>query len=123
MFDGVFNRFVQQCSLAVMARTTMQHTFDPAWIDALFEEHRTFQYRREQRFSTVVELMTLVALGLRPSLHATAQRADNLPVSITALYDKVNHAEPPLLRGLVRGSAERIVPILAGMNLARTPTL
>jgi IS4 transposase len=118
MFDEVFERFVQHCPLAVMARTTMQHTLAPAWIDALFEEYRTFQYRRELLFSTVVELMTLVALGLRPSLHAAAQRATDLSVSITALYDKVNHTEPALLRALVRGSAARLDPVLAAIEPA-----
>jgi IS4 transposase len=123
MFDEVFDRFVQQCPLAVMARVTMQQVLSPAWVDALFEEHRTLQYRRELLFSTVVELMTLVALGLRPSLHAAAQRMTDLPVSLAALYDKVNHTEPALLRALVRGSAEQLVPILAAIGPARPPTL
>jgi IS4 transposase len=123
MFDEIFERFVQQCPLAVMARAAMQHALAPAWVDALFEEHRTFQYRRELLFSTVVELMALVALGLRPSLHAAAQRATDLPVSITALYDKVNHTEPALLRALVRGCAARLAPVLAALGPARAPTL
>ena len=58
------------------------------------------QYVRELLFSTVVELMTLVVLGLRPSLHAAARRSD-LPVSLTALHDKINHTEPEVLRALV----------------------
>lgn len=123
MFDEVFERFVQHCPLAVMARATMQHVLAPAWVDALFEEHRTFQYRRELLFSTVVELMTLVALGLRPSLHAAAQRATDLSVSITALYDKVNHTEPALLRALVCGSASRLDPVLAAIEPAPAPTM
>jgi hypothetical protein len=41
-------------------------------VDEVFEEHRGRQYTRELLFSTVVDLMGLVALGMRPSLHAAA---------------------------------------------------
>jgi len=47
-----------------------------------------------------VELMTLVSLGLRPSLHAAARTMETLPVSLAALYDKVNRTEPAILRAL-----------------------
>ena len=83
-----------------MARTVLEQAFSPDWIDDVFETHRRCQYVRELLFSTVVELMTLVVLGLRPSLHAAARRSD-LPVSLTALYDKINHTEPEVLRALV----------------------
>jgi len=49
----------------------------------------------------VVELMLLVTLGLRPSLHAAARKmAGRLPVSLAALYAKVQRA--PSLRCCVR---------------------
>jgi len=64
----------------------------------------------------VVELMTLVSLGLRPSLHAAARRLDTLPVSLTALYDKVNRTERAILRALVRGSAKRRPPVAAAVD-------
>ncbi|SEJ61967.1 hypothetical protein SAMN04244572_04677, partial [Azotobacter beijerinckii] len=68
-----------------------------AWVDEVFETNRQRQYPRELLFSTVVELMSLVSLGLRPSLHAAARQMDNLPVSLAALYDKVSRTEPALL--------------------------
>ena len=48
----------------------------------------------------------------------------NLPVSLASLYDKVNHTDPGVLRALVRGSAERLLPVLAavgGGNAASLP--
>ena len=87
-----------------MARTALEHALSPDWIDAVFEAERQRQYSRELMFSTVVELMTLVSLGLRPSLHAAARQMDNLPVSLASLYDKVNHTEPGILQALVPGS-------------------
>ena len=99
-----------------MARTVLEQAFPPNWIDDVFEAHRRCQYARELLFSTVVELMTLVVLGLRPSLHAAARRSENLPVSLTALYDKVNRTEPEVLRALVRASAARLAPAMAGLG-------
>jgi IS4 transposase len=110
MFAVVLDRFVQQCPLAVMARMTLQRALRPEWVDALFESNREWQYTRELTFSTVVEITSLVALGMSPSLHAAARRDGTLTVSMAALYAKVNHTEPALLRALVRGSAEQLLP-------------
>jgi IS4 transposase len=64
----------------------------------------------------VIELVTRVSLGLRPSLHAAARTMGTLPVSLAALYDKVNRTEPGILRALVRGSAERLAPVAAAVD-------
>jgi len=61
-----------------MARTALEHALPAGWIDAVFDEHRQRQYSRELLFSTVVELVTLVSLGLRYGIHTfdwTADRA------------------------------------------------
>ncbi|GAB3393883.1 hypothetical protein GCM10027514_39210 [Azotobacter armeniacus] len=68
-----------------MARLTLERAMPAAWVDDVFEANRQRQCPRELLFSTVVELMSLVSLGLRPSLHATARPMDNLPVSLAAL--------------------------------------
>ncbi len=59
--------------------------------------------------------MTLVSLGLSPSLHAAATQTKPLPVSLAALYEKVNRTEPAILRALVQGSAQRLEPVLAAL--------
>ena len=63
-----------------MARTALEHALPAGWIDEVFDEHRERQYPRELLFSAVVELVTLVSLGMRPSLHAAARRMEALPV-------------------------------------------
>ncbi len=104
----------------MMARTALEHALPARWIDEVFDEHRQRQYSRELLFSTVVELMTLVSLGLRPSLHAAARQMRTLPVTLAALYDKVNRTEPAVLRALVRGSAERLAPVAAAVGSGTT---
>jgi hypothetical protein len=152
IWTSVIERFEQRAPASVMARTALEHALPAEWpdarassgIDAVFDAHRERQYSRELLFSTVVELVTLVSLGLRPSLHAAARRMETLPVTLAALYDKVNRTEPailralacapwparpglralacapwparPGLRALVRGSAERLAPVAAAVD-------
>src|ERR1700710_479083 len=116
VWPAVLARFEQHAPASVMARTALEHAFSPDWVDAVFEAERERQYARELLFSTVVELMTLVTLGLRPSLHAAARQRSDLPVSLASLYDKVNHTEPGILRALVQGSAQRLTPMMAHLG-------
>ncbi len=124
IWTSVIERFEQHAPASVMARTALEHALPAGWpdarasseIDEVFDEHRERQYSRELLFSTVVELVTLVSLGLRPSLHAAAWTMDTRPVTLAALYDKVNRTEPAILRALVRGSAERLAPVAAAVD-------
>ena len=119
--QAVFERFTKMSPLTVMARLVMQQALSREWLEEVFEQHRDKQYTRELLFSSVVDLMALVALGLQPSLHAAAQASPELKVSLTALYDKVNHTEPEVVRALVRGCGERLVPVVAPMKQKQMP--
>ena len=74
MFEAIVERFLAQSPLTVMARVVLERACDAAWVDAVFHEHRSRQYERELLFSDIVDRMSLVVLGLRPSLYAAAQR-------------------------------------------------
>jgi IS4 transposase len=112
----VLERFERQAPAGVMARMALEHALPAGWVDEVFEAHRDKQYSRELLFSTVVELTTLVSLGLRPSLHAAARHMPTLPVSLGSLYAKVNHTEPAIVRALVRGSAGRLEPAITALR-------
>lgn len=115
-------RLEQQSPGAVMAHLALDAALPAQWIDEVFQAHRSRQYPRQLLFSSVVELMLLVTLGLRPSLHAAARRMrERLPVSLAALYAKVRRTEPEVLRALVQGSAQRLQPLAAGV--ANPPSL
>lgn len=115
----LMNEVIEHCAkgspVTVMTRLALQHALSPAWLDKLFERHRGKQYERELLFSTAVDLVSLVAVGLRPSLHAAARECQELGVSVQALYDKVKHTEPNLVRALVTESAMRLDAVLAPM--------
>lgn len=61
MMDAVVERSARQSPVTVMARLASQRALEPAWIDALFERECGAQYTRALLFSTVVELMSVVA--------------------------------------------------------------
>ena len=82
MWDVVLDRFEKKTPASVMTKLVLEQAVPAEWVDKVFAEHRQRQYPRELLFSTVVELMSLVSLGLRPSLHAAARQMDNLPVTI-----------------------------------------
>ena len=114
--EAVLERFMQRSPVTVMVRRTLEHALSAQWIDEVFEAQRDRQYTRELLFSSVVDLMGLVALGLRPSLHAAAQSDPDMTVSLAALYAKVNRTEPQVVRALVQGSAERLLPVVRPMK-------
>ena len=121
MLDAVLARFIEACPVAVLAQLTLQRALRAEWVDAVFEAHAEQQYTRELLFSTVVDLMALVATGLRPSLHAAAREAlsaGTLGVSLQALYAKVSHSEPAVLRALVQESATRLAPVVPYLRAA-----
>jgi IS4 transposase len=101
-----------------MAHLTLRRALAAPWLDALFAEHAERQYVRSLLFSTVVDLLASVTFGFRPSIHAAVKAAGaTLPVSLTALYDKINGTEPALVRAMVREGAQRLGGVLAALTL------
>lgn len=121
VMNAVIARCAEKSPVTVMARLALQRALDPAWVDELFEREGGAQYQRELLFSKTVELMSVVAVGLRPSVHAAARDCPDLPVSVQALYDKIKHTEPNLVRALVTGSAARLSDVLAPMIKDEAP--
>jgi hypothetical protein len=119
--EAVLSRFAEQSPVTVMAQVLLDRALEPGWIDGLFEAHRQRQYKRELLFSTAVELMSLVSLGLQPSVHPVVQARKGLSVSLAALYDKINRMEPGLARAQVAGSAERLAPVLKEVRHKQEP--
>jgi len=94
IFGSLFTPFIQQRPICVMARCVLESLLDPHRINALFERTAQVQYTRELAFSTVVDLMGQVVLGIQPSIHAAYQaQAKTVGVSDQAVYDKLNHVE------------------------------
>jgi IS4 transposase len=116
----VLERFAQGSPLTVMAQLGLERALDAKWIDELFEKESQTQYTRELLFSTVVQVTSLVSMGLRPSVYAAAKSVE-LPVSFQALYDKLKGTETQVVRKLVSGSAARLTPLVQELTRKQAP--
>lgn len=122
-FGKMFQPFVEQRPIAVMARGVLENLFNPEKIDELFERTAQVQYTRELAFSSVVDLMSQVVLGVQPSVHAAYQaQAEKLGVSDQAVYDKLNRVELGISAELVRDSARQAAPVIGALR-AKVPPL
>jgi hypothetical protein len=124
VMDAVVERCVEQSPVTVMARLALQRALEPAWVDALFERAGATQYTRELLlFSTTVELMSVMAVGLRPSVHAAAKACKDLPVSVQALYDKIDERRLLWYGRWCRKAAVRLQEVLMPMMRDKAPTV
>lgn len=123
-FGGVFRPFVEERPICVMARGVLENLFNPGRIDELFERTAEVQYTRELVFSSVVDLMGQVVLGVQPSVHAAYQaQAEKIGVSDQAVYDKLNHVELGVSAELVRDSARQAAPVIRTLRGKLPPLL
>jgi hypothetical protein len=124
IFGKLFQPFIEERPIAVMARGILENLLNPEKIDALFERTAEVQYTRELLFSSVVDLMGQVVLGSQPTVHAAYQaQAEKLGVSDQAVYDKLNHIELGVSAELVRDSARQAAPIIRSLHAKLPPLL
>ena len=118
ILDPVFERFVKDSPLSVMARATLENVLPAAALDDLFERTAETGYTRELLFSTLVDLMGLVVCGSAKNIQAAYQRlADRIPVTLKCVYDKLQHIETGVSAGLVAhvsGRCEALITELGG---------
>ena len=120
----VFDKFAKSSPVSVMARALMERAMEPKALDGLFHKHAERQYEKELLFSSLVDLMALVVCGVHPSVR-TAYRAmrEQLPVTLTALYAKLNGVEVGTSQALVAASAERLRPVIEALGAPSKPWL
>jgi IS4 transposase len=107
LLDTIFAPFVKERPICVMARAVLERLLDAPRIDDLFARTAQHQYTRELMFSSLVQLMSEVVLGVHPTVHAAYQaNQEAIGVSTSALYNKLDRVEPGVSAALVRDSAE-----------------
>jgi hypothetical protein len=117
LFNDVFDRFVNESPVCVMARGLMERALAPQCLDALFAKKAQHQYTRELLFSTTVDVMALVVCRIRPSVNAAyGARKKEIGVSVRSLYGKLQCLEPKISEALVRHTAQRLEPIIRQMK-------
>lgn len=119
-----FEKYVKAHPVAVMARALMERALEPKGLDDLFRANAKRQYEKELLFSTLVDVMALVVCGMQPSVRkAYAAMREQVPVSLTALYAKLDGMEVGTSEALVGHSTERLRPIIDELGPTSEPWL
>jgi hypothetical protein len=117
LVQALVDRFEKQAPITVMVRAALENALSAERLDAIFTKHAQRQVNHELMFSTVADIMGLVACRIHPSLHAAFQaRGEEVGVTVKALYDKLQRMEPNLSRQLVRETAQRMSQIVRQMR-------
>jgi hypothetical protein len=109
ILNAVFERFARKSPVTVMTRALLEHALNVEALDALFATHAELQYKKTLLFSGVVDLMGLVVCRMQPSVGAAFQAMqEELLVSQSAAYEKIDGIEPGVTAALVRHTASRL---------------
>src|SRR4051794_14372529 len=113
ILGGVFQRFVEDSPVSVIAQALLENALSPSVVDDLFAQHANLQYTRDLLFSDVVNLMSLVVCRIRPSINSAFDKmADRLTVTKKAVYDKIDRVETGTSAALVRHTAAALAPVI-----------
>src|SRR4051794_30007434 len=124
MFGPLFERFTANTPLTVMTRALLENALRPEPLDELFERLAVQQYKRELLFSTVVDVMAVVACRIYKSPHAVyVEHRDRFAVTLKCFYEKLQGIELPVMRELVRDNARRLGPIVEDLQGSLPPLL
>ena len=105
----------------------MERVLNPNQLNQWFNATAKQQYTKELMFSTVFDIMSQVVCGSHKTVHAAYQASkEDIGVSITSLYNKLNGIETNTSAELVRYAAQQVEPIitkLGGTNRDPLPGL
>jgi hypothetical protein len=121
MLAPIFERFVKKSPVSVMARGMMEHVLNPQQLDQWFEHTAQRQYTQDLLFSSIFDIMCQVVSGSRRSVHAAYQASkEDIAVSVTSLYNKLNGIEVNTSAELVRYAAAAVSPVIAALKGTRS---
>ncbi len=117
MLNPIFEKFAEETPVSVMARGMMERVLNPEQLDEWFENTAEEQYTKDLLFSSVFDIMTQVVSGSRPSVHAAYQASkEDIAVSVTSVYNKLNGIEVNTSAELVRYAAGAVIPVIEGLK-------
>ena len=117
MLSPVFKPFVEQSPVSVMARAMMERVLNPDQLNQWFDSTANQQYTKDLLFSSLFDIMSQVVQGSHRSVHAAYQASkEDICVSITSVYNKLNGIETETSAQLVRYAAAQADPIIKKLN-------
>jgi hypothetical protein len=124
ILNYLFRRFMAKKPLAVMTQALIEHVFTRKELNRLFDDNADQGYTRKLLFSTLIDLMSLLVLGPYKAVRTAFRAISHLiPVTLTAVYEKLAHLETQVAAALVRYSANRATALITGLQGQREPDL
>jgi hypothetical protein len=124
MLGVVFERFVENSSISVMVRGTLERVLGAEQLNRWYECTAQKQYTRELMFSPVYDLMSQVVFRIKPSINAAYRDHEaDVGTSIVSVYNKLNGLETHTAAELVRYSARELTPLIEQIGGERKPWL
>ena len=124
MFNEVTNRFVEQSAVTVMFRGTLEYAVTPKLLNEVFAKTVKRQRCGELLFSSMVDLLALVAAGIRKSVNDSyLAKKERFTVSVQSVYNKLNGVETEVSRQMVRQTASRMAKVAERLGKRRSPLL
>jgi IS4 transposase len=116
IWDEAFQPFIEQSPVNVMFRGTLERVFSEERLNQIFENHAAEQYTRELTFAACAEMLSLVVMKMRKSLHAAYRfKKEQVGVKVAAVYLKFARIEPRVCEALVRETAKDLSDVIAAL--------
>jgi hypothetical protein len=107
-------KYTQQRPAAVMTRGALEYAFADEHLDEIFRTHATTQYEHRLLFWSMVRLLSAVVMRRHRSVNAAYHaEAKALGVSLSSVYDKLNHTDLSVTEALLRQTAVRLKSVMS----------
>ena len=117
MLSPVFDKFVEKSPISVMSRAMIERVFSPDQLNQWFDTTAKAQYTKTLLFSSVFDIMNQVVCGSHRCVNAAFQASEeNIAVSITSFYNKLNNIETETSAALVRYASAQVSPIIESLG-------
>jgi hypothetical protein len=124
MMTPIFKKFVDNSPISVMARGIMERALNPEQLDQWFAQTAQKQYTKDLLFSSIFDIMAQVVSGSRRTVHAAHQASkEQIGVSVTSVYNKLNGIEINTSAELVRYAAGAVTPVIEALKGTRRSPL
>jgi IS4 transposase len=124
MFGEILDRFVEQSAASVMFRGTLENVVTAELLDEVFAKTAVRQRPGELLFSSIVDLLSMVATGSRKSVNdAYLAKKEQFTVSVASVYNKLNGVETDVSRQLLRQTGMRMAEVVQRLQPRRAPLL
>jgi Transposase DDE domain len=108
--------------LTVLVRGAVERWLAPPILAEIASDCAISNYERKVTLEALTAIMLDTVLGMQPTVHAAAiARRDEWKGSIQALYAKFGRIDPKFAMGLVKRTADGILPLLTSKRMAGKP--